>query len=115
MKKLFVPEQYNHLLKIRVDFQGVDQWVMTPEFTKKSHASNQGHIIFRGNDDAFRRYLMRIKATDTESDPASNRQVKYKDMVQNMKQFSRTYIWVFSTRWKNSNMIVNEENYETIE
>lgn len=99
---MLVSEKYNHLLRVRVDHQGVDQWIMTPEFTKKSHASNNGHYMFRGDDEAFRRYLIRVKATDTDSDPPSYRNVKYKDMVQKFKEPRRTYMWVYSSKWKSN-------------
>jgi len=108
MRRINFDEQHNHLLKVRVDHQGTDQWFMKPEFTKKSHAANNGHYMFRGDDEAFRRYLMKMKACDTDSDPPSYRNVKYKDMVQGFKAQKRTYMWVYSSKWNANNRFGEE-------
>lgn len=101
-------EDYKRLLKIRVDHQGGNQWYLKPEFTKNGPSKSLGHYIFRGDDEAFRKYLIRMKASDTESDPPSVRSAKYADIVQKMKEPKRTYVWAYSHRWKSANKIMGE-------
>lgn len=91
-------------MKVRVDQQGVDQWVMTPEFKKSgSPSSNQGRFMFRGDDEAFRRQLIKMQVKDTDSNPDSHRDISYKDMVQTFKVPKRTYCWMYSNKWEPNN------------
>jgi len=84
VRSIKVKEIYNHLMKVRVDHTGEDSWIMTPEFSKKGPEQNTGKYMFRGDDEAFRRKLIKMKVTDSNTEPPSYRNVKYKDMVQNV-------------------------------
>ena len=101
-------ELHNQLLKIRVDHSGSDQWYMKPELTKKGPSQSYGHYMFRGDDEAFRKLLIKMKVCDTNSKPASYRDMKYKDIVQDMKKPTRTYVWAYSNKWKAANVIMTE-------
>ena len=110
MKSLYnpaksLPEQKNRLLKVRVDYSGNDQWYMKPEFTKQGNSVSHGHYIFRGDDESFRKHLIKWKVSDTDSDPPSYRSIRYGDIVQNMKQPKRTYVWMYSSKWDAMNII----------
>ena len=109
MRNFRIKEQRNHLMKVRVDHQGTNQWVMTPEFKKAgSPSSSQGRFMFRGDDEAFRRQLIKMQVKDIDSNPDSHRDISYKDMVQTFKAPKRTYCWMYSNKWEPNNKFKEE-------
>lgn len=101
-------EGRNRLLKVRVDYQGKNQWCMKPEYDKNGNRVSMGQYIFRGDDEAFRKHLIHCKVADMNSDPPSYRSVRYMDIVQQMKQPKRTYVWMQSKNWNAMNQIRQE-------
>lgn len=101
-------EGRNRLLKVRVDYQKKNQWCMKPEYDKSGNRVSMGQYIFRGDDESFRKHLVRCKVSDVDSDPPSYRSVRYMDIVQQMKQPKRTYVWMQSKNWKAMNQIRQE-------
>jgi hypothetical protein len=102
---MITTEERNRLVKVRVDYQGNGQWQLRPEFTKGGSRVSKGKRIFRGDDEEFRKFLIRCKAAETETTPASKRTKRYADIVQDMKANKATYVWMYTNRWKAENGI----------
>lgn len=102
-------EERNKLVKVRIDYQGNGQWYMKPEYNKKGSQIRKGERYFRGTDEEFRKFLVKCKVKDTDSEPASQRNKKYADIVQDMKAKKKTYVWMYLNNWNASNTMESVE------
>ena len=56
-----ISEERNRLIKVRIYYQGTNQWRLVPRKDKKNRNINKGDITFRGDDKAFAKFLVTIK------------------------------------------------------
>jgi hypothetical protein len=99
----------NKLIKVKVQHSN-NMWILKPiQYKDGSQCQGLGEIRFRGDIDAFSKYLIKIKAKDTESEPASIRNVPYKSMAQDAIDKVDTEIWVWSRFWNPSTDIMGEQ------
>lgn len=59
-----------------------------------------GYKIFNGSSEDFRKYLVKIKASDSGTLPKSTRQKKYKDIVNDILKGKTRHIWVWKHKMK---------------
>lgn len=74
------------LIKCRIAWDGDKGWTLSWE---------KGQKVFRGSAEGFTKFLMKLKVSDTESDPASRRQKKYVDIVNDIKSAGTGTVWVW--------------------
>lgn len=55
----------------------------------------RGHYVFRGNEDQFRRFLIKIQAADTREEPRSYRSMRWKDLAYELANGVDRHIWVW--------------------
>ena len=53
-------------------------------------------IVFRGSEEGFKAFLRRIKAKDTQTSPASEKNRTYQQMVDQAKSGEDPYIYVWN-------------------
>ena len=81
-----------YLIRARVQYD-----LPTNTFTLNSDKG--GTRVFRGDREAFIKFLMKIKAKDNESDPRSNRKKTYADIADEIISGTDPYIYVWSNTW----------------
>ena len=94
-----IVEERNRLIKIRIYKQGSSQWRLLPVEKKDGSSIRKGEITFRGDEEAFRKLLMKLKAKDVETDPPSVKGKTYQQMINTAKDGSDPYIWVWLKIW----------------
>ncbi len=90
---------------------------MLPVENKDGSKIRRGEITFRGDEESFRKLLMKLKAKDAETDPPSVKGKTYQQMIDTAKDGSDPYIWVWLTIWnkyRNDNKLTIAERYSTI-
>ncbi len=92
------------LIKVKIRYIK-DTWVLGYNGKEKT---------FYGDDNGFKKILMRIKASDTQTDPKSVRNVKYMDMVQGIKKGKDNCIWIYDNVWNKLPMFMKESKNEKI-
>lgn len=53
-------------------------------------------IVFRGTEEAFKKFLMRVKAKDTQTEPASVKNRTYQQMIDQAKTGLDPYVYIWS-------------------
>lgn len=92
-------EDDRKLIKVEIHNQGTTwtlQW-------------SGGYKVFSGSEEDFRKYLISIKASDSETLPKSTRNKKYKDIVDDIKKGRTRHVWVWKHKMKESTL---NERYE---
>ncbi len=109
-----IQEAAPYLIKAKLMIEGSNQFrILAIEKKSGVKVTDKKPIRFRGSEEAFAKFLMKLKAKDVESEPATVRNKKYKDMITTAKDGSDPYIWIWSNVWVNSNkMIIKEEDME---
>ena len=95
-----IKEEPNRLIKCRLMYQGSGMWQIDPVTDRGGKSVSKKGIAVRGDDDKVRRLLIALKAKDTETNPASKRNISYKDMIEQAKVGKGIYIWVYNKDWK---------------
>lgn len=107
-------EEPNKLLKIKLQKQGANQWLLKTVSNRNGIQVRKGSITFRGSEDKLKLLLRRLKAADFDSDPDSKKNVTYQQMIDLAKTTSKgNYIWVYTKYWnqhRNGNKITIMEN-----
>jgi hypothetical protein len=96
---MIVLNEYRKLLRIRVDYQGNDQYFF--RVVNTDNLAYKDHTI-RATPEKMLRYLQRIQAKDTKTTPASMRNVTYKVMLDGIMNNTDNEIWVWAHMWKPS-------------
>jgi len=109
-----IQEEAPYLIKAKLMIEGPNQFrILAIEKKSGIKVVDKKPIRFRGSEEAFAKFLMKLKAKDVESEPATVRNKKYKDMIATAKDGSDPYIWIWSNVWIDSNkMIIKEEAME---
>jgi hypothetical protein len=112
-----ITEEPNKLLKIKLQKQGANQWLLKPVSDKSGTQARKGKITFRGSEDKLKLLLRRLKAADFDSDPDSVKNVTYQQMIDLAKATLKgNYIWVYTKYWnqhRNDNKITVMEKYNS--
>jgi len=53
-------------------------------------------LVFRGSEEGFKKFLMKVKAKDTETLPASSKNRTYQQMIDQAKSGEDPYIYIWS-------------------
>ncbi len=95
-----IREQYNHLLKVIVRYCA-DVWTLKCEQDLRgTMISNlRGELIFKGNREEFAKLLMKMHVKDTETLPASQRGLKYQEIIQGIVDNKNNEVWIWSRFW----------------
>jgi hypothetical protein len=112
---LYVIEDYNRLLKIRIYIQGENQYRLVPVTKRDGSSIRIGNLIFRGTEEQFCIFLRRIKAKDNATDPPSSKGRTYRQMIQTAKDGTDPYIWIWSKFWNKGNKIMSMNEKITIQ
>lgn len=75
------------LVKVTILWDGNTGWTLT---------YRGGHKVFRGSAEGFAKFLQKLKAKDTESEPKSARNMKYMDMVKSAQKNNNSCVWIWS-------------------
>jgi hypothetical protein len=105
MRRIKKFEEANQLLRVRIYIEGNNQYRLKPMSTKSGQQVNKGEFRFRGSEDDFALLLRRLKAKDHETDPPSEKNRTYKQMIQSAKDGSDPYIWIWSKHWQSRNTV----------
>lgn len=95
-----IREEPNKLIKCRLMYQGNGMWQISPTEYKNGNMATKKELTIRGDDDSLRKFLIKLKVKDTETNPASKRNISYKDMVEKAKVGTGTTIWIYNVDWK---------------
>lgn len=110
-------EERNRLIKIRIFKQGSNQWRLLPVEKRDGSSIRRGEITFRGDEEKFRKLLMKLKAKDVETDPPSVKGKTYQQMIDTAKDGSDPYIWVWLNIWnkyRNDNKLTIAERQKRL-
>ncbi len=77
------------LIKVTVLWDGRNTFTLNYE---------KGVRVFNGTKKAFAKFLQKVKASDNQTEPKSLRQIKYKDMVDEVVNGTDSTIWI----WKHN-------------
>jgi len=53
-------------------------------------------VIFRGSEAGFKKFLKKVQAKDTQTSPASVRNITYQSMIDTAKDGSDPYVYIWS-------------------
>jgi len=110
MRKILVNEELPFLIKAKIMIEGPTQFrILAIEKKDGTKVLNKKPIRFRGTEETFAKFLMKLKVKDAESEPATSRNKKYKDMIETAKDGTDPFIWVWSNVWLIGNKIIIKE------
>ena len=110
-------EERNRLVKVRLYYQGKNQWRLVPVAKKDGSQIRRGDILFRGDDNKLKLLLQRLKAKDNQTDPPSSKNRTYQQMIDSARDTSDPYIWIWINKWneyKKTNQITQENTMKDI-
>lgn len=112
-KKESIKEERNRLLKVTIR-TAADVWTLKAEQDLRGDMipNLRGEIIFKGNREEFGKFLMKLHAKDTETLPASQRGLKYQEIIQGIVDNTNNEVWIWSKWWNQyrSNKILTIED-----
>lgn len=98
-------EEYTKLLKVKLDTIGTNEWRLTPVAKKDGSPISRGVKTFKGDDEELKQLLRKLKARDHATDPPSEKNRTYQTMIDNAREKSDPYVWVYLHKWS-----LNKEN-----
>jgi hypothetical protein len=87
--------EYRKLLRIKVDCQGECQF-----YFRVVNTPGYKDYTLRGSPAGLHKFLKRIKAKDTKTNPNSLRGITYQEMLDDIISGQNPEIWVWSYMWK---------------
>ena len=91
------------LYKVGVRYGGYDTYIFEPFSDRAGRDVKAGSVTIQAGDEQLRKYLVKHKFKDTESNPDSFRKIKYMDMVYGIKAGEIKELWVWEKDWKPEN------------
>ena len=72
-------------------------------------------LVFRGSEAGFKKFLKRVKASDSETYPPSKRHTTYQQMIDDVKSGKHTYVYIWSEKIPKATVITESSESSFLE
>lgn len=71
-------------------------------------------LVFRGSEEGFKKFLKRVKASDSKTYPPSKRHTTYQQMIDDAKSGKHTYVYIWSEKIPKAAVITESSELRSV-